>query len=577
MKLHRREKWLGAVMAGTGLSLMLAFLPSAGASMRAITTGGTRAITTGGTFYAAQPWGTLPDNFNPYAPSGANAPGTKSCLYQSLYYFNAATGAETPLLGTNYTWTDNNLLLTVTTRSGVTWSDGTPFTAADVAFTFNYLKANPSIDVNGVWTSPLKSVKATGANTVVFKFSKPDTPEGVAILFGTDGNPTVILPQHIWATIKSPAKYTNTSPVATGPFTLKSFSTSSVVYVKNPSYWEVGRPYIDSVVFSSVDSNTTAELGLENGSIDMSYDAISDPSATFLSKNKANAIFWPVTNMNYLYINTMAKGPFSDVNFRRAVAYAMDTPFLANRAYFGSLPGATGGEEAAIVPPQVKQWFSSSLSSLEWTYSVTKAKAILKAAGYKWSSSGQLESPAGVVYPSYTVLIGGPGWTDYISQADNVSAELKAIGISSTVVQEPYSTYANDLDLGNFTFAISWGNGNGSTPYYQYFYMFSPSESAPIGKVANSNWERFTSPTITNALSSYASSSSASVQLADMATIEKAVLTDVPVVPLTGRGNWLVYQTRTFTGFPSVSDPYNDGSASDQEGSMLTYVNVYQK
>jgi peptide/nickel transport system substrate-binding protein len=577
MKLHRREKWLGAVMAGAGLSLMLAFLPSAGASMRAITTGGTRAITTGGTFYAAQPWGTLPDNFNPYAPSGANAPGTKSCLYQSLYYFNAATGAETPLLGTNYTWTDNNLLLTVTTRSGVTWSDGTPFTAADVAFTFNYLKANPSIDVNGVWTSPLKSVKATGANTVVFKFSKPDTPEGVAILFGTDGNPTVILPQHIWATIKSPAKYTNTSPVATGPFTLKSFSTSSVVYVKNPSYWEVGRPYIDSVVFSSVDSNTTAELGLENGSIDMSYDAISDPSATFLSKNKANAIFWPVTNMNYLYINTMAKGPFSDVNFRRAVAYAMDTPFLANRAYFGSLPGATGGEEAAIVPPQVKQWFSSSLSSLEWTYSVTKAKAILKAAGYKWSSSGQLESPAGVVYPSYTVLIGGPGWTDYISQADNVSAELKAIGISSTVVQEPYSTYANDLDLGNFTFAISWGNGNGSTPYYQYFYMFSPSESAPIGKVANSNWERFTSPTITNALSSYASSSSASVQLADMATIEKAVLTNVPVVPLTGRGNWLVYQTRTFTGFPSVSDPYNDGSASDQEGSMLTYVNVYQK
>ena len=577
MKLHTRGKWLGAVMAGAGLSLTLVCLPSAGASMGAVATNAAKAVTAGGTFYAAQPWGTIPHNFNPYAPSGANAAGTKSCIYQSLYYFNAATGAQTPLLGTNYKWTDGNLKLVVTTRSGVKWSDGTPFTAADVAFTFNYLKANKSIDVNGVWTSPLKTVVATGPSTVVFTFSKPDTPEAVTILFGTDGNPTVILPQHIWATIKSPATFTNTSPVGTGPFTLTSFSTSSVVYTKNPSYWEAGRPYINSVVFSSVDSNTTAELGLENGSIDMSYDAISDPSATFLSKNKANAIFWPITNMNYLYMNTMAKGPFSDVNFRKAVAYAMDTPFLANRAYFGALPGATGGEEAALVPPQVKQWFSSSLSSLEWTYSVTKAKATLKAAGYKWSSSGQLESPAGVVYPSYTVLIGGPGWTDYISQADNVSAELKAIGISSTVVQEPYSTYANDLDLGNFTFAISWGNGNGSTPYYQYFYMFSPSESAPIGKVANSNWERFTSPTITNALSSYASSSSASVQLADMAAIEKQVLTNVPVVPLTGRGNWLVYQTRTFTGFPSASNPYNDGSASDQEGSMLTYVNVYQK
>jgi peptide/nickel transport system substrate-binding protein len=145
------------------------------------------------------------------------------------------------------------------------------------------------------------------------------------------------------------------------------------------------------------------------------------------------------------------------------------------------------------------------------------------------------------------------------------------------VLQEPYSTMINDLYLGKFTFTICWGNGNSATPYYQYFYMFSPSFSAPIGKVATTNWERFTSPTITNALSSYASSSSASVQKADMVAIEKEVLTNVPVVPLTGRGNWLVYQTRTFTGFPSVSDPYNDGSASDQEGSMLTYVNVYRK
>ncbi|MGD0945198.1 MAG: ABC transporter substrate-binding protein [Acidimicrobiales bacterium] len=577
MKLHRREKWLGTVMAAAGLSLTLVCLPSAGASMGAIATGGTGAIATGGTFYAAQPWGTIPHNFNPYAPKGANAPGTESCLYQSLYYVNEATGAETPLLGTNYTWTDNGLKLVVTTRSGVKWSDGTPFTAADVAFTFNYLKANKSLDLNGVWTSSLKTVVATGPDTVVFTFSKPDTPEAVAILYGSDPISTVILPQHIWATIKSPATFTNTSPVGTGPFTLTSFSTSSVVYTKNPSYWEAGRPYINSVVFSSTDSNTTAELGLENGSIDMSYDAISDPSATFLSKNKANALFWPVISMNYLYFNTMAKGPFSDVNFRKAVAYAMDTSFLANRAYFGALPGATGGEEAAVTPPQVKQWFSSSLSSLEWSYSVTKAKAILKAAGYKWSSSGQLESPAGVVYPSYTVLIGGPGWTDYISQADNVSAELKAIGISSTVVQEPYSTYSNDLNLGNFTFAISWGNDNGSTPYYQYYDMFSPAAYAPIGKVAIFDWERFTSPTITNALSSYASSSSASVQKADMVAIEKQVLTNVPVVALTGRGDWLVYQTRTFTGFPNASNPYNDGSASDAEGSMLTYVNVYQK
>jgi len=557
-------------MAGAGLSLTLVCLPSAGASMGATTTAAARAITPGGTFYVAQPWGTIPYNFNPYAPSGANTHGTWSCLYQSLYYFNGATGAQIPLLATGYKWTDNNLQLVVTTRSGVKWSDGTPFTAADVAFTFNYLKANPSIDLNGIWKSLLKSVVATGTNTVVFTFSKPDTPETLWILYGTDGSPTDILPQHIWASIKSPATYTNTkpTPVGTGPFVVKSFSTSSVVYTKNPLSWE--KPYINEVIFSSVDSDTTAELGMDNGSIDMSYDYISEAGPTFLSKSHNNHIFWPVVNMNYLYFNTKAKGPFGDVNFRKAVAYAMDTPFLASRAYFGMLAGATGGTEAAITGPQVKQWFNPKLSSFEWSYSVTKAKAILKAAGYKWSSSGQLESPAGVAYPSYTVLIGGPGWTDYISQADNVSAELKAIGISSTVVQEPFSTYMADLDNGSYTFSICWGNGNGPTPYYQYDQMFSPT-------MLTTNWERFSSPTITNALSSYASSSVASVQLQDMYAIENQVLTNVPVVSLSGRANWLDYQSGTFTGFPSASNPYNDGSASDAEGSMLTFLNVHQK
>ena len=233
--------------------------------------------------------------------------------------------------------------------------------------------------------------------------------------------------------------------------------------------------------------------------------------------------------------------------------------------------------EAALVPGQVKAWFDPTLKSLEWTHSVKTARAILKAAGYKWSSSGRLESPKGVVYPTYKVLIGGPGWTDYISQAENIASELKAIGISATVQQEVWSTYFNDFSLGNYTFLLCWGNGNGPTPYGQYFYLFSPSENAPIGKVANGDYERFTSPGITNALASYASTSSASVQKADIATIESEVLTNVPVVAISGRGNWLVYQTRTFTGFPSASNPYNDGSASDAEGSMLTYVTVHLK
>ena len=149
---HIRTRYLRVTAVAASLALVGVFLPM-------ITNAASG--TTGATFTVAQAWGTIPDNFNPYAPSGSNAPGTKSCLYQSLYYINAATGAQTPLLATGYSWSANNLVLTVTTRSGVTWSDGKPFSAADVAFTFNYLKANPALDVNGIWTSPLTSVVAT--------------------------------------------------------------------------------------------------------------------------------------------------------------------------------------------------------------------------------------------------------------------------------------------------------------------------------------------------------------------------------------------------------------------------------
>jgi peptide/nickel transport system substrate-binding protein len=555
----------GAVAVAVALAVVLA--PSAAVGS-----------TGGATFTVAQPWGTIPDNFNPYAASGSTAPGTDSAIYQSLFYINDATGAVTPLLGTSYKW-NNSKTLTVTTRSGVTWSDGQPFSAADVAFTFNYLKTYPALDLNGVWQTSLASVTATGPNTVVFKFSKPDTPAGLNILYGTDGSSgeEAILPQHIWSTITDPATYTNTNPVGTGPFVLSNFSASSVTYTKNPSYWESGKPTIGTLVLSSVDSDTTAELELENGTIDMTYDYLTDAQKTFVDKDPStNVYFWPSVSGNYLYLNT-AKAPYNTVTFRKAIAESLDTSFLAQRAYFGALSPDTGGAESALVGPQVGQWFASSLKGLEYSFNVNKAKALLTSAGYKWSKGGSLETSSGKALPSQTVLIGGPGWTDYISLADNVASELKAIGINATVIQEPYSTYANDLDKGNYDVAISWGNNNGSTPYYQYYDMFSPKQSAPIGKLAATDWERYTSPTITKALDDFSTASTKKAQQSAIKAIEKNVLQNVPVVPLTGRGDWFDYQTGQFSGFPSKSDPYNDGSAGDQEGAQLVYLNVVPK
>jgi len=90
--------------------------------------------------------GTNPQiNFNPYSPTGLSG----GWMYEKLYEINDYDCTEVPWLATAYEWRDAKTLV-FTIREGVAWSDGTPFTAEDVAFTFNMLKKVPAFDTGGV-------------------------------------------------------------------------------------------------------------------------------------------------------------------------------------------------------------------------------------------------------------------------------------------------------------------------------------------------------------------------------------------------------------------------------------------
>ena len=522
------------------------------------------------------PWGSIPDNFNPLNPgtNGATAGGTGSAIYEPLAYDNTYTGQLTAVLATGWSWSANSLQLTVDVRPNVTWSDGKPFSASDVAFTFNLLKKFPALDTQSDWKAPntLVSVTAPNPTTVVFTYSKPDTVV-IPFLLGQ-----LIVPAHIFASIADPATFTNTKPVGTGPFLLKSWNSTTVTYVKNPNYWMSGRPFINGITLTAVKSNDTAELLVLNGDASYTYTAITDPDRTFVNANpKTNHYWYPATAQNIMYMNT-TKAPFSDPAFRLAVAEALNLNTIAERAYFGSVPAATGAQEAAITGGQTATWFPSSLASDEWTYNVSNAIATLNKAGYK-IVNGSLEDPSGTALPTFKVLTGGPGWTDFDSIAQTVSQELSAIGLHTTIDIEAWTTYIGDAQNGTYDFLICWSNGNNATPYYEYHYLLSSAMSAPAGQPVNTNYGRYTNPAVDAALASFASTSSPSVQKADIASIAKVVLTQVPAIPLTARPNWFDYSTKYFTGWPSASDPYNAGEAPDafNGGAEQLYLNVHLK
>ena len=97
-------------------------------------------------------------NFHPFLPMGVARWGTSAGIYEPLMIFNRMTGEYVPWLATSYEWGDNADALIFTIREDVRWSDGKPFTAADVVYTFNLIHDVPALDTGGLWDY-LASVK----------------------------------------------------------------------------------------------------------------------------------------------------------------------------------------------------------------------------------------------------------------------------------------------------------------------------------------------------------------------------------------------------------------------------------
>src|SRR5271169_615549 len=157
--------------------------------------------------------------FNPLNPSDNLL--SVGFTYEPLVYVNPLQdGKTTPMLASSWAWGAGNKSLTFTIRSGVKWSDGTPMTAADVAYTFNLIKKYPALDLTGAW-SVLSSVTATSPTSVTMNFSTVAVP-----YFYYIADQTPIVPEHIWSTLSNPTTNAITDPVGTGPFLMNKCSPS---------------------------------------------------------------------------------------------------------------------------------------------------------------------------------------------------------------------------------------------------------------------------------------------------------------------------------------------------------------
>jgi peptide/nickel transport system substrate-binding protein len=480
------------------------------------------------------------DIFNPFSPS-VELPA-KGMIYEPLFYFDTAdAGKVDPWLATSYRWSNGGRTLTFDLRHGVKWNDGTPFTSADVAYTFNLLKSNPSFNTASL---PIASATAQGQYTAVVNFSSPAYSDLVYA-----AGQTYILPAHIWRTVKDPATWPDPKPVGTGAYELSSVGGEYMTLTANPDYYLKGMPQVKTWRFVAYNGNTSEDLAIESGQSDWANAYIPNIQQDYSSKDKNYIVSDIPLGIAYLIPN-MVSGPTTSLAVRQAISDAIDRTTVSKDVYNG-YASATNPE--GLLLPNFSEYLDPSLANAKFTYSAAAAKKVLTSAGYTMDSSGYFEKNGQQLTLTATVI---GGYTDYVQDLQIMVPELQQAGIDLTLREESSAAFTSDMDTGNFQLLMTSG---GYTPSaYVYYKNFIDSQGVPpIGKIdTGPDAGRYNNPTVNSLLSTIASTDSLSVQKQALYQIEQIFASQLPLIPLFDQQDEAEFNGNDLANIPSVSNPY---------------------
>lgn len=505
--------------------------------------------------------------FNPLIPSGTSRWPTGSGIYEPLFIFNSIEGKYVPWLATGYEWKDGNKVLDITIRENVLWSDGTPFSAHDVAFTFHLKKEHGGLDPRDSW-GYLESVEALDDQLVRFVFSRIYVPG----LDGIAGQP--IIPEHIWKHVEDPVKFANPNPVGTGPFTeIVKFDHQIWELGRNPNYWQEGKPAVDRLKFPAFPTNEQATIALINGEVDWAGNFIPAIDRVFVGRDPENHHYWfPRTGGTiFFYMNT-TKAPMDKIDVRKAISLAINREQIVNVAMYNyTIPAHPTALADGLSP-----WRSPEATEMgDWvTHDLERANSMLDSVGYPLGKDGFRRLPDGSVL-SFDISIVS-GWSDWIRAAQVISQNLKLVGIKTRVKTNDFGAWFSQMQKGEFDMAIAWTE-KGPTPFPLYRGLMSSEYLKPVGEIAETNWHRFSLPEVDSLCTAFEQTSDDREIRNIIYRLEELFVEYAPAIPLFAEPSWGQYNTKRFTNFPNKDNPYALLSPNYPPENLLVLVNVVPK
>jgi len=336
-------------------------------------------------------------------------------IYEGLTRRNVETGAIEPALAESWEANADYTQFTFRLRPGVTFHDGSPLAASDVAWSIDRI-VNP--DTKATFSSDLAFVESTEViddTTVVINLSQP-----FALL------PT-ILADNTFAAIVPESNGANlmTTPIGTGPFQWEAMvPQTSVTLTRFADYWDPPTgPAIDGVTFLAIpDANAKIQALLSN-QVDMVDTVPSSQVATLEGTPNIRVELFESAWTDYFAMQTQS-GPFADPLVRRAVTMAINKPELTELATFG-LGQAL---DTMIVPASPLQ-----LDITPLPFDVDAARALLAEAGYADGFAFTFSACGGTAFP------------EMLTAGQVIAANLAEIGVDATFETTDSGVFANEI------------------------------------------------------------------------------------------------------------------------------------
>jgi peptide/nickel transport system substrate-binding protein len=372
------------------------------------------------------------NSMNPWITDDQLALDMQSDMYPRLIQYNLSTLDFEPDFATSWTLSNHSLTYTFKTQPNAEWSDGSPLTAKDAAWTISTMVRLHS-GAAALWASAVGGVvsaKAPNLTTLVITYRRP---QGDAL---ANLEQIPILPEHVWAryavgkgkALRSvPNVPTHGHPVVSGgPFMFVKYTyNEAIVFARNPHYY--GRePHIAGFGVELFSNDDALVAAMRAGEVDAGMGDPNLPPTDVrpLKRGGFRIIAKPSVAFNDLIINTNPKltnhRELLNPNVRKAFEYATDRQTIDDVAYLGYATAAQ-----SIVTPATGKWYNPAVKPLP--YDIAKANALLDAAGYKLGSNGIRVADGQPM--SYTVYLSQDNGGEGVRTGQIMTNDFRKIGV----------------------------------------------------------------------------------------------------------------------------------------------------